>query len=365
MKKSLLLAALLALSAGAQAKTITDILQRKVDVPDNPQRLVVGESRMIYTLALVEDGNPAKRIVGWPADLKRLDPQTWNRYSAAFPQIKDIPIIGNNNFSQISVEKVIALRPDLVILPIYAKKESNHDSFLAQLTQAHIPVIYVDFRVDQLNNTVPSLRILGEALNDEVKAEKFIAFYQRHMDKIAKRLVDAKPVKPTVMLQLHLGDKSDCCTTVGRGNLADLLAFAGGDNIAASRFPGVYGKIAPEALLAVNPDIYIATGSAGPQQDGRLQLGSEVTSAQAQQSFTQVVGQQKIISGLSAIENGNAWALWHNFYLSPWHLLDVEFFAKTFHPQLFEDMDPQQTLDEMNREFLTVKETGTYWMKLK
>ncbi|VEB97612.1 ferrichrome/ferrioxamine B periplasmic transporter [Cedecea lapagei] len=293
MKKSLLLAALLALSAGSQAKTITDILQRKVEVPDNPQRLVVGESRMIYTLALVEEGNPAKRVVGWPADLQRLDPQTWNRYTAAFPEIKNIPIIGNNNFSQISVEKVIALRPDLVILPIYAKKESNHDSFLSQLTQAHIPVIYVDLRVDQLNNTVPSLRILGEALNDKPKAERFIHFYQQHMEKIAKRLAEAKPVKPSVMLQLHLGDKSDCCTTVGRGNLADLLTFAGGDNIAESRFPGVYGKISPEALLTVNPDIYIATGSAGPDQKGRLQLGSEVSAAQVQQSFSPGAGAAK------------------------------------------------------------------------
>lgn len=185
------------------------------------------------------------------------------------------------------------------------------------------------------------------------------------MAKIAQRLAEAKPVKPTVMLQLHLGDKSDCCTTVGRGNLADLLAFAGGDNIAVSRFPGVYGKISPEALLTVNPDIYIATGSAGPDQTGRLKLGSEVTATQAQQSFSQVLSQQKVISNLNAIQNDKAWAVWHNFYLSPWHLLDVEFFAKTFHPQLFADMDPQQTLDEMNQQFLAVKETGTYWTKLK
>ncbi|OJH82185.1 periplasmic binding protein [Serratia marcescens] len=55
----------------AQAKTVTDITGRQVVVPDNPQRIVVGESRMLYTLALLEPGNPAQRIVGWPADLAR------------------------------------------------------------------------------------------------------------------------------------------------------------------------------------------------------------------------------------------------------------------------------------------------------
>jgi len=365
MKKSLLLGILLALCASAQAKTITDILQRQVEVPDNPQRVIVGESRMIYTLALVEEGNPAKRVVGWPADLKRLDPQTWHRYVAAYPAIKHIPIIGNNNFSQISVEKVIALKPDLIILPIYAKKASDQDTFLEQLTQAKIPVLYVDFRVEQLKNTVPSLRILAEALNDQPKTEKFITFYQQHMDNIAQRLAQAKPAKPTVMLQLHLGDKSDCCTTVGRGNLADLLAFAGGDNIAVSRFSGVYGKMSPEAVITANPDIYLATGTGGPEDKNRLQLGSQVSATQAQQSFVHILKQERVISGINAIQQGNAWAIWHNFYLSPWHLLDVEFFAKTLHPQLFADLDPQHTLDEINREFLSVKETGTYWTRLK
>ncbi|WP_435953713.1 ABC transporter substrate-binding protein [Dryocola sp. BD626] len=365
MKKLWLAAALLAFSAGGQAKTIVDILNRQVEVPDNPQRLIVGESRMIYTLALVEDGNPAKRVVGWPADLKRLDPQTWDRYSAAYPSINDITVIGNNNFSQISLEKVIALRPDLVILPVYAKKQSDGDGFLAQLTQAKIPVIYVDFRVDQLNHTVPSLHILGEALNDGPKAERFITFYQQHMAKIETRLARAKPTRPTVMLQLHLGDKQDCCTTVGRGNLADLLDFAGGDNIAARRFTGVYGKLSPEALLTANPAIYIATGMGGPQQPERLQLGSQIRAEQAKLSFAGVVSREKVVSGLAAVQKGNAWAVWHNFYMSPWHLLDVEFFAKTFHPALFADVDPQQTLDEMNREFLSVKETGTYWTRLK
>lgn len=47
--------------------------------------------------------------------------------------------------------------------------------------------------------------------------------------------------------------------------------------------------------------------------------------------------------------------------MSPWHLLDVEIFARALHPQLFADLDPGKTLEEMNQHFLPLPETGTWW----
>lgn len=180
----------------AQAKTVVDISNRTVEVPDNPQRIVVGESRMLYTLALVEDGNPAKNVVGWPGDMQNLDPQSWQLYVNAFPQIATIPQLGKNNFTQLNAEKIIALKPDLVILPRYAKQPSDHDQMLDSLTQAGIPVIYVDLRIDQLNNTIPSVKLLGDVLNNPQKAARFIAFYQQHMTVFSSVLRNTMAKKP-------------------------------------------------------------------------------------------------------------------------------------------------------------------------
>ncbi|WP_380183098.1 ABC transporter substrate-binding protein [Kalamiella sp. sgz302252] len=358
MKKWLIMLLLVASSA-AQAKTVTDILQRKVTVPDNPQRIVLGEGRLLYTLALVEKGNPLRRVAGWPADLEHYDRQTWARYTAAFPAIKNIPLIGGAAPGQLSVEKIIALRPDLVILPLYAKKPTTQDNLLTQLSAAGIPVIYVDTRVDQLKNTVPSLQILGEALDDQQQARRFIAFYQQHMGLIRERLRQADPKKPSVMLQLHIGRREECCTTVGHGNLADLLAFAGGNNIAAGKFSSVFGQLSPETVLAAQPDFFLATGLGNGQH--QLQLGPQATQEAARHSFSRALAAQPVLAQLAAIRHGRTLAVWHNFYLSPWHLLTVEIFAKTLHPQLFQDVDPANTLREMNRDFLPLPETGTYW----
>lgn len=359
--KILLMIVCLLLPVIGQAKVLTDSLGRQVEIPDDPKRIVVGESRMIYTLALVEEGNPAKRVVGWPADLRNLDRQTWDQYTQKFPAIGRIAEVGNSNFSQLNPEKIIALSPDLVILPVYARKPPDSAMLMQQLASAGIPVLFLDFRVDPLNNTVASLRTLGEALNTQQKAERFIAFYDKHMRLIHDRLKDYKGVRPRVMLQLHLGKKAECCTTVAHGNLADMIAYAGGDNIAAGRFPAVFGQISAEAVLTANPDIYVATGSAGPESKNYIQLGPQVDASMARSTFVRALQQDTTISALPAVEKKQAYVFWQNFYMSPWHLLAVEFFAKSFHPELFRDLMPEQTLKEMNEQFLPVPETGTYW----
>ncbi|CAM3591664.1 ABC transporter substrate-binding protein [Rouxiella silvae] len=347
-----------------QAKTVTDIFQRRVEVPDNPQRIVLGESRMLYSLALIENGDPSANVVGWPGDMAHYDPQSWQIYLKAFPHIATIPQLGNTSYDQMSAEKILALRPDLVILPRYAKKPSGEGSIEQQLQKANVPFIYVDFRVDQLNNTIPSLKLLGEVLNTQQKAQRFITFYQQHMNHITQTLAAYHGPKPTVMLQLHLGRRESCCTTVSKGNLADLLQFAGGDNIARKAFKGVYGEMNPESVIAANPDIYMTTGMSGPEKPDDLQLGPLVSQRQAQDSFKKLMSQQPILSSLQAVREGKAYSLWHNFYLSPYHLIDVEIFAKVFYPQLFASLNPDQTLNDIYQQFLPIQLTGTYWTHL-
>ncbi|MBJ7221736.1 MULTISPECIES: ABC transporter substrate-binding protein [unclassified Brenneria] len=354
------------LSPLSPAKTVTDMLGRQVEIPDNPQRIILGESRMLYTLALLEPGNPAKNVVGWPGDMPRYDAQSWQRYTQKFPQIAQIPQLGNGSLQTMNAESLLPLKPDLVILPRLAKTAANEDRLLQTLTNAGVPVIYVDLRVDLLNHTLPSIRLLGEALNQPERAAAFSAFYQRHMDRVRQRIEQYHGKKTTVMLHLHLGRRDTCCTTAVGGNLGDLLRFAGGENIAAGVISSVYGELSPERALAAKPDVYIATGMAGPQgkRFSSLMLGPQVAEQQADSSFRDLIRQEPILSHLDAVRNGRAWSMWHNFYLSPYHVVMVEMFAKALYPDLFTDIDPQHTLQALYQQFLPIDFSGTYWSHL-
>lgn len=67
-------------------------------------------------------------------------------------------------------------------------------------------------------------------------------------------------------------------------------------------------------------------------------------------SLEQVV-QRPGISSLSAVSNTRVFGLWHNFYNAPINLLAVEAMAKWFHPELFEDINPEKALQEINEQF--------------
>ena len=68
-------------------------------------------------------------------------------------------------------------------------------------------------------------------------------------------------------------------------------------------------------------------------------------------------------SELPAFRQGSVHALWLPVFAGPYNVLAVELIAKWVHPDLFADLAPQKTLDEINR-FLAVPLQGTYWASL-
>ncbi|WP_340279030.1 ABC transporter substrate-binding protein [Pantoea agglomerans] len=351
-------------SAGAHARTLTDVTGRKVEIPDHPQRIVLGESRMLYSVALLTPGNPLQHIAGWPQDLKKFDPQTWQIFASKFPQMEEIPVLGLDGVNDMNPEQVIALKPDLVILPQLARGSESGAVLETMLSAAHIPVVKIDLRVELLKNTERSMTLLGEVLNQPQRAADFNRFYRSHMQRIESRLAGYHGAKPKVLLQLHLGRRSEYCVTSVNGNLGELLRFAGGDNIASQQIKGVFGRLSEESVIAAQPDFYFATGTGSADEAGALKLGAAVTTAQTRQSLLALTGQQNALKQLTALRDGHAGAIWHNFYLSPWHVVATEFFATTLYPQLFRDVDPEQTLRQLFHDFLPIPYSGSYLYRL-
>ncbi|PEI05955.1 hypothetical protein CRM79_01475 [Pantoea agglomerans] len=364
LRSVLLTITVMLVSAGAHARTLTDITGRQVTIPDHPQRIVLGESRMLYSVALLTPGNPLQHIAGWPQDLKKYDPQTWQVFARQFPRMETIPVVGLDGVNDMNPEQVIALKPDVVVLPQLARDSENGAVLEKMLAAAHIPVVKIDLRVNLLKNTERSITLLGEVLNQPQRAAEFNHFYRSHMQRIADRLANYHGPKPSVLLQLHLGRRSECCVTSVNGNLGELLTFAGGNNIASQQIKGVFGRLSEESVIAAQPEYYFATGSGSADEAGALKFGPAVTTLQTRKSLLALTGQQNALKQLTALRVGHTGAIWHNFYLSPWHVVATEFFATTLYPQLFRDVDPEQTLQQLFRDFLPIPYSGSYLYRL-
>lgn len=356
--QSALLAAAAFSAVPSHAAEVTDVLSRHVTVPDHVQRVVLGEGRLFYAMALLDHDAPFKRIVGWQNDLRRLDEKTFNGYMEKYPEAKDIPLIGETSEASVSVEQILSLKPDLAVFSIAGHGPGEHSPIADVLEKAGIPVIFVDFRIHPIEGTEQSMKALGAALGRQQEADAFLSFYDQHLNRIKQQVKDIPEDKrPTVFLELLAGVWKAPGHTTGNGGMGDVIRLVGGKNIAEGVVPGAIGDISVEYALKAQPDIYVATGNRAPG----LQLGAQVDEETAAKTLQDVLARPEF-SSLTAIREGRAHGLWHEFYNTPYNILAVEVLAKWIHPELFKDLDPKQTRHELYAKYLPLPDTGTYWV---
>lgn len=352
--------ALLCALPGAQARQVTDLAGRVVTVPDHPQRVLLGEGRFVFAMALLDRADPVARVVGWQGELKQQDPYSWQQLIKRFPKAAEVPLIGTTSEASVSPEKIVSLKPDVAIFSLSGHGPGRNNPMIASLQQAGIPVVFIDFRQHPVQNTVPSLRILGQALDRPEQAERYIAFYESHLAKV-RELVQPVPQaeRPRVFVEMLAGVWPACCHTTGNGSFGDLLEAAGGVNVAAPVLPGAIGDVSMEFLLKAQPQVYIATGSRSDPGRPGLLVGPGAAADVSAASLSTVL-QRDGIRDLDAVKRGRAFGIWHAFYNSPYNVAAIEAMAKWLYPERAAALDPDATMATLYRDFLDVDGAGTY-----
>ncbi|MFT6778186.1 MAG: iron complex transport system substrate-binding protein [Paraglaciecola sp.] len=358
---------------------VIDLAGRSIVLAKPAQRIILGESRYLFALSILDTHNPIERVVGMLADLKVVDYGSYEQLQHKFPLIDDIPLVGHTSADSFSIEKTLTLNADLAIFGVEGHgPSSRHSTLINQLQQAGVTVAFVDFRHDPLVNTVKSIALLGKLLGKESRATEFISFYQQQMQRVIQPLAELmanqaqakSKAKPNVFLHSRVGLQGLCCETVVKGMMADFVERAGGVNVASSMIPGSAGVLNFEYLLSFQPDIYIATaiGSTEPYSDGSqrphyIALGAGIDETFAQQSFRHALDTMGM-NHLTAVQQNKAYAIWHHFYNTPLNVVAVQVFAKWLYPEQFMDLAPRQTLETLFEQFQSVPLNGVYWTTL-
>lgn len=352
-----LLTAWLGLAPTASAVQVTDVLGRSVEMDHAPQRIVLGEGRLFFALALLDRENPFQRVVGWQNDMRLLDPHTYQVYAEKYPQIAKLPLIGQASEQSVSAEQILALKPDLAIFSIAGEGPTQHSPVADLLAKAGVPVLFIDFRVHPIKNTRVSMQALGQLLGREAQAQQYLDLYDRHLKQVTDQVAGlADSQRPKVFLELLAGVWQAPGHTTGKSGLGSVITAVGGHNIGADVVPGALGDVSVEYVLQADPDVYIATGNRAP---GVL-LGAGVPEQTARQSLAKITARPEF-APLRPIQAGQAHGLWHDFYNSPFNILAIEAMARWVHPERFSSLDPKATKDEINQ-LLNVGLDGQYWI---
>ncbi len=353
----------------AETITVTDIAGRTVDVKKGVERVILGEGRMMYSLAVLDQEDPFGKVVGWKDDLIKYDPDAYRKFKTAFPKAEQIKNFGSPYSGDFSIESAIALDTDLVILNLGNLFKAEETGVIENLQKAGIPVIFVDFRKRPTQNTVPSLQLMGRVLDKEEAAQEFVDFYLAQMRKVTN-VIDgiADEDRPLVFLENAPGWNPEfCCTTFGNANFGNFINEAGGRNWGATLSPAYSVDTNLEAVLAADPDVIIGTGANWAEERPSVTsvlLGYEAEAGAVQERL-KALADRKGWTEMKSVQNKRFHSVYHQFYNSPYHFVALQAFAKWFHPDAFEDLDPQATFEELHTRFLPFSSGGVFWATLQ
>lgn len=341
--------------------TLTDGIGRQVTIKETPQAILLGSGFNLVALSLIHP-DPVSLLAGWSGDLKGDNPEIYKDFVEKFPALADVPIIGDGTGDGLSFETILSLKADLAIMANWQADTDLGKRAIDYLESTGVPVFVVDFNSDPLKNTPDNMRLLGKVLEREEQANAFADFYEEHLKRITDRVAANPEPGPTVLMDAF-PNPDRCCYAYGTGGLGEFIGITGSRNIATKNLPRQGGIVSSEYLIQADPEVYIATASPGGTYSA-FSIGPGVSAEEARKTLGEAV-KNPVLANLSGVQKGRVHGLWNFFNAVPLNILAAEAFAHWLRPEMFADIDPDQSLKEINEHFAAVPFRGSYWISLK
>ncbi len=164
------------------------------------------------------------------------------------PELAELPRVGG--LYNPSLEAVVALRPDLVVLVPSAEQRGFRD----RLASLGVPRLAVD--PQGFDAVVETIELLGERVGHSAAARERAEAIRATRRQVEDAVAGLPRVRTVLVLQ------RDPLFLVGRGSFIDeMLASAGARNLGAE-LEGSYPRVAREWLLSAAPDLLIDSARA-------------------------------------------------------------------------------------------------------
>jgi iron complex transport system substrate-binding protein len=334
--------------------TVTDLAGREVQIPHEPQRIVLQDSNDLLSLALLERDNPLAHVVAWDNNLASSDPALWKLVSQRWPQAAAIHEIEFAQSGQLDIESLLRTRPDLIVARLGARAMIDNTVLSDVLRRLGIPLIYVDNEIDPLVNVPRSLALLGQVLGRQAEAQAYLEVYQSRLAAIKQR-VTGLPA-PRVFVEARAGQAGGgaCCHTQGHSGWGLLVENLGAINLGSRYLSSESADVALETLILTKPDVYLMTGTQRRRNGvGAIPFGYEISAGHVRGEMARLMARPGF-SAIAASPASCVEGLNHQFYNSVFNIVGAQWLAKMFWPQAFEDIDPDAEYRQLIARFTSL-----------
>ena len=273
----------------SHAAVYFDSLGRKIELSDAPKRIISLAPSITEILYFIGLGD---RLVGV------------TMFSYYPEEAKKKPKVGP--YSEINIERVISLNPDLVI----GTADGNNRGDVEMLEEAGIPVYIVNPR--NIDQVLHSIEKIGEVCGVNIRTKRLASNLKQRVMAVKEKLKMAE--RPLVLLVINMKP----IISVGRGTMHnDLIKLSGGRNmIESQKIP--YPKINMEEIIKKRPDVIIISS---------MERGGEFDKAKREWIRW---------STLPAVQKGDVYLIDSDLIdrASPRIIQGLEEMAKLIHPEI-------------------------------
>lgn len=356
---SLLAALVLLILPAAAGITVTDVKGRTVTLAAPAQRVVLGfyyEDFIAVAGTTAMDRVVALSLSPW----KDWRPKQYEAYLKVFPSIASLPDVGDTETGNFSIEKVIAARPDLVILPAWSWDALGES--VKQFEAADIPVLVIDYNAQTLEKHVQSTLLLGQVMGTEERARKLADLYTTRIEDTLARIRTAGDAPPKkVYVELAKKGPGEVGNSYGKGMWGTLIDTLGGLNIAKGQVEN-WGPLNPEYVLAQRPEVILLAGSEWLASPQAVLVGFGADPALANARMGAYLARPGW-ADLPAVKSGEVHAIYHGGARTLSDFVFARYIAKVLYPDAFKDVDPQAEVAAYYDAWLPIKADGVFVLK--
>lgn len=309
--------------------TFIDSLERSITVDKPIKSIVVLGAFHPEALCVL---GATDKMVGIDSSIAEM-----NEFYAEISKLPNVGKYGNPN-----IEMIVDLNPDIVLTYGAASPSIDVEN---ELKDANISMVRLNFYSAM---SMDSLDILGYILDKEEEAKQNRDYVNKYLDLIKSRTEGlSDDEKPTVFMGKPYKSKSTGGHNTG-------CIYAGGINIATSIDPGTGAgfDVDPEWLIEQNPDIILTFINS-------LDLGYMTADVSELKDTRDEIISLPELSNVSAVMNEKVYLVGNEIqYLRGF--ISTIYMAKWFHPELFEDLDPEAIHKEYIERFEGIPYRGAY-----
>ncbi len=311
--------------------TITDMAGREITIPKDVKTIATPNAdafRMLIHLGA------ADKLIGIPSNMYN------SKYSkhdtleiVAYPEAKKIEKVGGGSpGTEINIEALIALHPDVIISWSYGRQGNSVAMSEEVQEKSGIPVICLNSITnakDGIGQIEKAYTLMGKIAGKEKEAQEIIDFYKAEVKAVQERIKDVEPRTAYMTSPGSLLKKSSNYLSFTQLKFKNPADFA----------PGKVREVSKEQLLDWDPELIFMHTPSKHRQVNKEELKAD-----------------PVLSELKAVKEDKVYHV-KCFYMG-WDistgLVDLYYMGKIAYPDQFKDIKMEEKGNELLKRFYGV-----------